>query len=166
MCIDYRQLNALTIKNKFPISVVEDLLDELRGASYFSKLDLSFDLENHIKHLRIVLEVLKQNQLFAKKTKCFFGQNEVEYLGYIISKHGVAIDPAKIQAMKQWKLPKTLKSLRGFIGLTGYYRRFIKGYGEIAKPLTTMLKRINFSRQEKTDLSLNFLRLQRAMLLF
>ncbi|XP_039069068.1 uncharacterized protein LOC120215444 [Hibiscus syriacus] len=192
MCIDYRQLNALTIKNKFPIPVVEYFLDELTGAAYFSKLDLRsgywhiritpedipktafrthhghfefkvmpfgltnspitfqalmnklYDLKSHVRHLRAVLEVLKKNQLFAKRTKCFFGQKKVEYLGYIISKQGVAIDPAKIQAMQQWKLPKTLKSLRGFLGLTGYYRRFIKGYGEITKPLTIMLKKDQF----------------------
>ncbi|KAE8662761.1 hypothetical protein F3Y22_tig00113145pilonHSYRG00200 [Hibiscus syriacus] len=169
-----------TSKSPFA-SPLEDLLDELTGASYFSKLDLRsgywqirITLEDipktafrsnhghfefkHAMHLRTVLEVLKQNQLFAKRTKCLFGQQEVEYLGYIISKQGVATDPAKIQAMQQWKLPKTLKSLRGFLGLTGYYRRFIKGYGEIAKPLTTMLKKDQFQWTEESKAAFEFLK--------
>ncbi|XP_039044642.1 uncharacterized protein LOC120184185 [Hibiscus syriacus] len=150
MCIDYRQLNALTVKNKFPIPVVDDLLDELVGAKFFSKLDLRSGywqirirpedipktaFRTHHGHfefkLRIVLEILRQNKLFAKRTKCFFGQSEVEYLGYTISPQGVATDSSKIQAIKEWSIPRNLKSLRGFLGLTGYYRKFIRSYGEI-----------------------------------
>ena len=100
-----------------------------------------FNLKEHVKHLRTILDILRLNQLFAKKNKCFFEQKQVEYLGHIISVEGVSTDPTKIEAMKHWQLPSTLKSLRGFFGLTGYYRKFIKGYGVISKPLTDMLKK-------------------------
>ncbi|XP_039039693.1 uncharacterized protein LOC120177719 [Hibiscus syriacus] len=161
-CVDYRQLNNMTIKDKFPIPVVEDLLDELHGAVYFSKIDLrSGSMAAHIAHLQKVLEVLQTNQLFAKFSKCFFGQNQVEYLGHIISAAGFATDPTKVEAMKNSSLPKSLKSLRGFLGLTGYYRRFIKDYVAISKPLTQMLKTDNFQWTSATVTA--FEELKRAM---
>ena len=79
-----------------------------------------------MEHLKEVLNLLRKNQLFAKRSKCFFGQQQVEYLGHIIIK-GVAITPNKVAAIRKWPTPTTLKELRGFLGLTGYYRRSIKG---------------------------------------
>ena len=83
--------------------------------------------------------------MYAKTSKCFFGIQEVEYLGHIVSHEGVKVDPKKIKAIKEWKFPTTIKKLRGFLGLTGYYRNFVKNYGRIAAPLTTLLKKDAFS---------------------
>lgn len=99
----------------------------------------STTLEEHQHHLTVVLNILKNHQLFAKKSKCSFGCQEIEYLGHLISKKGVRADPKKIESMLNWPFPSTLKSLRGFLSLTGYYRKFIKGYGFIAAPLTSLL---------------------------
>ena len=90
------------------------------------------------------MQLLRKHKLFVKMSKCSFGMAEVEYLGHIVGREGVKVDPKKIQAMQEWPQPKTLKSLRGFLGLTGYYRKFVRNYGRIAKPLTQLLKKNSF----------------------
>ena len=97
-------------------------------------------LSDHIIHLRLVLQTLQDNQFFVKRSKCYFGQNLVEYLGHIVSDLGVSMDHKKVQAMMDWPEPKNVKELQGFLGLTGHYKHFVKGYASIATPLTYLLK--------------------------
>jgi hypothetical protein len=212
LCVDFRRLNSHTIKDRFPIPLIEDLLDELGGSSIFSKLDMKsgyhqlrmapgeehktafkthsghyeylvmpFGLTNapasfqalmnhlfapylrkfviiffddilvysqcsadHEIHLEFVFQTLRDNGLFLNRSKCHFATTCVEYLGHLITKEGVSTDPSKISAVSSWPLPKNLKQLRGFLGLAGYYRRFVKDFGKIAQPLTDLLKRDNF----------------------
>jgi hypothetical protein len=94
--------------------------------------------------LAVVLQLLRENQLTAKKSKCEFAVPQVEYLGHIISSSGEATNPIKIKDMHSWPLPKSVKQLRSFLGLTGYYRRFIRDYGLICKPLHNLLKKDSF----------------------
>ena len=104
----------------------------------------SKDLADHVSHLKLVLETLVNYQLYAKQSKCVFACKEVEYLGHLISSEGVKIDPRKTAAMQQWPIPKIVKALRGFLGLTIYYRKFVKGYGLIVAPLTALLRKDSF----------------------
>ena len=95
----------------------------------------SKNMKEHLQHLKLVLEALQSNQLFAKLSKCSFAQPQVEYLGHVIRGDGVGTDPTKIEAITQWPAPENVTQLRSFLGLTGYYRRFIQHYGFIYKPL-------------------------------
>ena len=212
MCVDYRELNKITVKDKFLIPIIDELLDELHGAKFFTKLDLrsgyhqvwvaeddvtktafrthhghyeflvmpfgltnapstfqalmnevfrdylqkhllvffddiliySDNWEQHLNHVKTVLDIMRTQQLYLIKSKCIFGKQEVQYLGHVISTEGVGVDPEKVDAVKGWPKPATLKAMRGFLDLTSYYRRFIQNYGKIATPLTRMLKKNNF----------------------
>jgi hypothetical protein len=105
-----------------------------------------------------VFELLRTNTLFLKKSKCYFGKSQVAYLGHIIHGAGVEMDAAKIQAIKEWPIPQSVKTLRGFLGLAGYYRKFIKDYGEIAAPLTSLLKKKAFHWDSAADTSFEALK--------
>jgi len=211
LCVDYRQLNKVTIKNRYPLPRIDDLLDQLRGAVIFSKIDLrsgyhqirvreedipktafrtryghyeytvmSFGLTNapavfmdymnrifhpyldkfvvvfiddiliysksereHEEHLRMVLEILRSKELYAKLSKCEFWKKEVKFLGHVVSQGGVSVDPGKIEAVVKWERPTTVTEIRSFLGLAGYYRRFIQGFSQLALPLTKLTRKNN-----------------------
>ncbi|KAL0445994.1 UNVERIFIED_CONTAM: Retrovirus-related Pol polyprotein from transposon.6 [Sesamum latifolium] len=112
----------------------------------------------HLVHLKKVMELLRKHQLYAKKSKCSFAQLKVEYLGNIISWEGIATDPQKIECMLNWPVPTTVKALRGFLGLIGYSRKFIKSYGAISKPLTALLEKDAFEWNLEAEVAFNQLK--------
>ncbi|WMV37333.1 hypothetical protein MTR67_030718 [Solanum verrucosum] len=227
LCIDYRQLNRISIKNRYPLPRIDDLFDQLKGAKVFSKIDLrsgyhqlrirekdipktafrtryghyeflvmpfgltnapavfmdlinrvfkpyldqfvvvfiddilifSRSSEDHDKHLRIILKILKEKELYAKLSKCEFWLDEVAFLGHVVSAEGVKVDPSKIQAVVEWKPPKSPTEVRSFLGLAGYYRRFVKGFSIIASPLTKLLqKEVKFIWDDKCQESFETLK--------
>jgi hypothetical protein len=118
----------------------------------------SHTLEDQVQHLRQVFHVLKDNQLLVKFSKCAFAQPQIEYLGHIISRERVAIDPSKTEVVLQWHVPTKFTDVRGFLGLTGYYQKFVKNYGIIAKPLTSLLKLKNFVWTPKAEAAFSALK--------
>ncbi len=112
---------------------------------FYDNLIYSKDWDSHLLHLEEVFQVLQEQQLYAKLSKCSFGHTEIEYLGHIITVAGVSTNPKKVQAMLKWPVLVSVKELRSFLGLTAYYRRFVRGYGIISKPLTDLLKKRLFS---------------------
>ncbi|XP_026435822.1 uncharacterized protein LOC113333611 [Papaver somniferum] len=174
-CVDYKRLNNITIKDKFPIPIVDELLYELQGFMVLSKLDLRagyhqillnpmdiYKTAFRTHHGHYEFKVMPfgltnapatfqdlMNEVFAsyiwKFVLVFFDDILLEYLGHIITPSGVCADPTKIAAMHSWPLPTSIKELRGFLSLTGYYRKFVKNYGEICKPLTDLLRKNSFN---------------------
>ncbi|GJR92359.1 putative mitochondrial protein [Tanacetum coccineum] len=137
-------------------------INEFCVQALLKEIHPSPSIPEHIDHLRIVLQVMREHNLFVKQSKCVFGTTQVEYLGHVISAQGVSTDPSKIKAMQEWSVPSNLKQLRGFLGLTRYYRRFIKGYTSISQPLTMLLKKNAFQWNPKAEKA--FEKLQQAMI--
>lgn len=129
---------------------------------FVDEIIYSKSLHEHLDHLSQVFSILQQHQLFLKKPKCSFAQRSLEYLGHIISEHGVAIDPKKTEAIANWPTPTDAKQLWSFLGLSGYYRKFIQGYGSINRPLTDLLKK-NAIFQWTPQLQLSFDTLKQAL---
>ncbi|GJZ92736.1 putative reverse transcriptase domain-containing protein [Tanacetum coccineum] len=134
MCIDYRELNKLTVKNRYPLPRIDDLFDQLQGSSVYLKIGLRSgyhqlrNKEEHEEHLKAILELLKKEELYAKFSKY----------------------PAKIESIKDWASPKTPTEIRQFLGLAGYYRRFIEGFSKIDKPMTKLTqKKVAFEWGDK-----------------
>ncbi|GJY13722.1 putative reverse transcriptase domain-containing protein [Tanacetum coccineum] len=157
MCIDYRELNKLTVKNRYPLPRIDDLFDQLQGSSVYSKIDLS--KQEHEEHLKIILELLKKEELYAKFSKCEFWIPKVQFLGHVIDSEGIHVDPAKIESIKDWTSPKSPTEIRQFLGLAGYYRRFIEGFSKIAKPMTKLTqKKVKFEWGDKQEAAFQLLK--------
>jgi hypothetical protein len=112
-------------------------------------------------HVNTILSILERHQLYLKKkkkSKCSFGQQEVQYLGHVISPRGVGVDLEKVEAMEQWPKPENLKAMREFLGLTRYYRRFIQDYGKIVAPLNRILKKNNFTLTHTAEIAFEHLK--------
>jgi len=118
---------------------------------FYDILVFSQDFNTHLNHLSLTLNLLREHKLYAKRSKCKFGCHTVDYLGHKVLGDGVQANLEKIQAMVDWPLPKNVKSLRGFLGLTGCYRKFIKNYETIVVPLTSLLKKNAFERNEEAN---------------
>ena len=220
LCIDYRQLNRVTIKNRYLLPRIEDLIDQLRGARVSSKIDLRtgyhqlrvrdtdipktafrtryghyeftvmpFGLTNvlaafmdlmhrvfqpyldqfvvvfmdniliysqseweHEYHLRIVLQLLRDHQLYAKFSKCEFWLTELRFLGHVVSAAEVSVDPEKVEAVINWERSKSVFKIRSFLGLVGYYRRFIEDFSRIAVPMTRLTwKEVKFEWDDRCE---------------
>ena len=115
--------------DKFVVVFIDDIL-------VYSKNE-----EEHEGHLRQILEKLREHKLYAKFSKCEFWLNTVGFLGHIVSAEGIAVDPAKVSAVTEWESPKSAKDIRSFLGLAGYYRRFIENFSKIAEPTIELLKK-------------------------
>ncbi|GKE57152.1 putative reverse transcriptase domain-containing protein, partial [Tanacetum coccineum] len=116
MCIDYRELNKLTVKNRYPLPRIDDLFDQIQGSSVYSKIDLQSGYH------QLILELLKNEELYVKFSKCEFWILKVQFLGHVIDREGIHVDPAKIKSIKDWASPKSQTEIRQFLGLAGYYR--------------------------------------------
>jgi hypothetical protein len=115
--------------DKFVVVFIDDIL-------VYSKNE-----DEHTEHLHIVLQRLRDHCLYAKLSKCEFWLREIKFLGHTISQHGISVDPEKVQEVMYWKPPTTVRQIRSFLGLAGYYRRFIPDFSRIAKPMTEVLKK-------------------------
>ena len=222
LCIDYRELNKVTVKNRYPLPRIDDLFDQLKGARCFSKIDLrsgyhqlrikaedisktafrtryghyeflvmpfgltnapaafmelmnrvfrgyldqfvvvfiddiliySQSEEEHAEHLRMTLGILRKEQLYAKLSKCEFWLDSVAFLGHIISREGLSVDPRKVEAILDWPRPTNVTEVRSFLGLAGYYRRFVENFSIIAVPLTKLTqKRVKFEWNDRCEQS-------------
>ena len=213
MCVDYRALNKLTVKNSYPLPRIDEIFDHLRGAKFFSKIDLrsgyhqirldsdsipmtafrtryglyeylvlpfgltnapasfmsmmnsilheyidqfvmaylddilifSNTLEEHVKHLRLVLAKLREHKLFAKSSKCEFAKHSVEYLGHVVTPDGLSPEITKTKAIHDWPTPRCQKYVQSFLGLLNFYRRFFKDFATKAKPLTNLTGKAPFT---------------------
>ncbi|GKE36703.1 putative reverse transcriptase domain-containing protein, partial [Tanacetum coccineum] len=145
MCIDYRELNKLTIKNCYPLPRIDDLFDQLQGSRYFSKIDIRSGYHQlRVREEDIPKTAFRTRYGHFEFTVMPFGMTNapaVHFLGHVVNSECIHVDPSKIKAVKNWKPPKTPTEILSFLGLAGYYRRFIANFSKIAKPLTQLTQK-------------------------
>ena len=149
----FRMSNAPATFQSLMIDIFRGYLHKFVLVFFDDILVYSKTPQEHVEHVRIVLDILQQHKLYANKKKCQFGTESIEYLGHVVTAKRVAADEGKIQAMKESKEPRNVKELRGFLGLTSYYQKFVQGYGDIARPMTSLLKKNQFEWGEKAGLA-------------
>lgn len=133
---------------------------------FYDILIFSSSLKDHLHQLHATLTLLREYCLFVKKSKCRFGKSEVEYLGHIISKEGVIANPSKIKAIEEWPTPKTIKALRGFLELIGYYHKFLKDYGKLSALLVALIRKDAFKWRVRAEKTFGMLKKQCQPLLY
>ncbi|GJW47382.1 putative reverse transcriptase domain-containing protein [Tanacetum coccineum] len=154
MCIDYRELNKLTVKNRYPLPRIDDLFDQLQGSSIYSKIDL----RSGYHQLRVREEDIPKTA-FRTRYGHYEFQVMVQFLGHVIDYRGIHVDPAKIESIKDWASPKTPTEIRQFLGLAGYYRRFIEGFSKIAKTMTKLTQKgVKFDWGDKQEAAFQLLK--------
>ncbi|GJX02443.1 putative reverse transcriptase domain-containing protein [Tanacetum coccineum] len=167
MCIDYQELNKLTVKNRYPLPRIDDLFDQLQGSSVYSKIDLRSSYHQlRVQEEDILKMVFRTRYGHYEFQVMPFGLTnapavfmdlmnripKVQFLGYVIDSQGIHVDPAKIESIKDWASPKTPTEIRQFLGLVGDYRRFIEGFSKIAKPMTKLTqKKVAFEWGDKQE---------------
>jgi hypothetical protein len=144
MVMPFGLTNAPAIFQALMNDILHDYIRRFVLVFFDDILIYSSTWAEHMQHIKVVFDLMRQHRLFIKHSKCTFGSASVSYLGHIISEHGVAMDPDKIAAVDSWPTPRMVHALRGFLGLAGYYQKFIARYGNVARPLTTLLKRDSF----------------------
>jgi hypothetical protein len=122
-------------------NVLSKFLDKFVMVFIDDILIYSKNREEHEEHLRFVLQVLREHHLYAKFNKCDLFEKQIHYLGHVLSEKGVAVDPNKIRSIMEWTTPKDVSDIKSFMGLAGYYRRFIKGFSKIGRPITALQKK-------------------------
>ncbi|KAI3807641.1 hypothetical protein L1987_23573 [Smallanthus sonchifolius] len=141
MVMPFGLTNAAAVFMDLMNRVCKPYLDQFVIVFIDDILIYSKNEEEHEEHLRLILELLKQEQLYAKFSKCEFWIREVQFLGHVVNEKGIHVDPSKIEAIKNWAAPTTPTEVRQFLGLAGYYRRFIEGFSKIAQPLTALTQK-------------------------
>ena len=119
-------------------------------------LIMSSSPEEHMQHLRLVLDRLRLHRVYAKMSKCHFNQREVKFLGHIVGADGIRVDPAKIAVVKEWPVPTNITELRQFLGLANYFRKYIQGYSTLAAPLTSALSNLSSKKSFILTLKSNY----------
>ncbi|GKB71988.1 putative reverse transcriptase domain-containing protein [Tanacetum coccineum] len=156
MCIDYRELNKLTVKNRYPLPRIDDLFQGTRYGHYEFQV-MPFGLTNAPAVFMDLMN--RKEELYAKFSKCEFWIPKVQFLGHVIDSEGIHVDPAKIESIKDWTSPKSPTEIRQFLGLAGYYRRFIEGFSKIAKPMTKLTqKKVKFEWGDKQEAAFQLLK--------
>ncbi|GJS39607.1 putative reverse transcriptase domain-containing protein [Tanacetum coccineum] len=154
MYIDYRELNKLTVKNRYPLPRIDDLFDQLQGSSVYSKINLRLGYHQLRVHEEDIPKTAFRTRYghYEFQVMPFGLTNAPEFLGHVTDSKGIHVDPAKIESIKDWASPKTPTEIRQFLGLVGYYRRFIEGFSKIAKSMTKLTQNnVKFNSGEKEE---------------